>query len=135
MIRELAATFREAPLAERQRFLLRECVQAYLQMDESQQREYDRLLEAKPYQGVKAMNLTVFERGEISGIQKGRQEGWLEGWQEGRCDVLRVRLEDKFGELPPEVVERLAKVPAEGLKFLSRAILGANSLKDLGLTD
>ena len=121
----------EAPLEERKRFLLGECVQAYLQMDESQQREYDRLLEAKPYQGVKAMNLTVFEKGEISGIQKGRQEGR----QEGQREMLRDQMEDKFGELPREILDQLGKLPVERLYPLSRAILRANSLDDLGLVD
>ena len=57
-----------APLSDQQRFLLGECVQAYLPLDEAQQREFERLVAAEPYAGVQAMNTTWYEKG----LQQGK---------------------------------------------------------------
>jgi hypothetical protein len=54
-LRRLAA----APLTEQQRFLLGECVQAYLPLDEQQQEKFEKLLQSEAYSGVRAMNQTM----------------------------------------------------------------------------
>ena len=66
-----AAAHSGAPLTDQQRFLLGECVQAYLPLDAEQQREFERLVATEPYRGVQAMNTTWYEKG----VEKGRQEG------------------------------------------------------------
>jgi hypothetical protein len=91
----------EAPLTDRQRFLLGECVQAYLPMDDAQRQEFDRLLSAEPFDKVRAMNQTVFEKG----IEKGNIQG--------KRELLRDQLEDRFGPLPPRVLEQVMNLPAE----------------------
>lgn len=63
----------DAPLSEQKKFLLAECVQAYLPLDEPQKQEYERLLLGEPYTEVRAMNKTVFEEGLEKGIEKGMQ--------------------------------------------------------------
>jgi hypothetical protein len=113
----------EAPLTDRQRFLLGECVQAYLPMDDVQRQEFDRLLAAEPFAKVRAMNQTVFEKG----IEKGNIQG--------KRELLRDQLEDRFGPLPPRVLERLMNLPVERLNPLARALLRAKSLKELALDD
>jgi hypothetical protein len=107
----------EAPLTDQQRFLLGDCVQADLPLDDEQYREFERLLVTEPYKGVKAMNTTWYEKG----IEKGRRE------------LLRDQLEERFGTLTPEVEDRLQKMAPEGLILLSKAILHAQSLEELGL--
>src|SRR5260370_31964649 len=80
-----------ARLSDQKRFLLGECVQAYLPLDEAQQQEFERLVTTEPYKGVQAMNTTWFEKGIEKGIEKERRES------------LRELLEEKFGALTPAV--------------------------------
>jgi Domain of unknown function (DUF4351) len=101
--------------SEQKRFLLGECVQAYLPLDAEQQREFQRLVATEHYKGVQAMNMTSFEKGRLATIHE--------------------LLEEKFGPLPPQVVERLERLPPESLIALGRALLRANSLRELDLED
>jgi hypothetical protein len=112
-----------APLTEQQRFLLAECVQAYLPLDEEQQREFQRLVATEPYQGVRAMNTTWFEKGIAQGIEKGKRE------------TIREQLEDAFGPLSSRAQERLQQLSSEELRQLAKAIRRAASLRELGLAD
>ena len=56
-----------APMSDQKRFLLGECVQAYLPMDEEQQRVFEQLVTGEPYMGVQAMNMTSYEKGAEHG--------------------------------------------------------------------
>jgi hypothetical protein len=112
---EALRRIKEAPLSEQRRFLLGECVQAYLPLDEEQQREFERLVGSEAYHGVQAMNITWYE--------KGCQE------------TLRALLEERFGPLPTPVLERLHRLSTERLKALTKTILHAQSLRELGLED
>jgi len=112
-----------APLTDQQRFLLGECVHAYLPLDPEQQRQFEQLIGTEPYRGVHAMNTTWFEKG----TQKGREEG--------RRAVLGDQVEEKFGRLSPEQQERLQQLPADRLIALTKAVLRAESLRELGLED
>ena len=67
-------------MTDQQRFLLGECVQAYLPLDEAQQREFERLKTSAPYEGVLAMNKTWFEQG----MEKGEAKGEAKGEEKGR---------------------------------------------------
>ncbi len=67
----------EAPLSDQQRFLLGDCVQAYLPLKDDQKVEYDRLLATEPYSKVQAMNQTVFEKGMGKGSVQSLQESVL----------------------------------------------------------
>ena len=106
-----------APLSDQQRFMLGECVQAYLPLDEVQQRMFERLLATENYHGVQAMNTTWYEKG----IERGRR------------DFLRELLEERFGPLSSEVLARLEEMPVEHLQPLQRAFVKAQSLRELGL--
>ena len=87
----------EAPLDNRRKFLLAECVQAYLPMTDEQRREFKALLSTKPYAGVQAMNVTVFE----------------EGLLKGRLDTLLSCVELKFGREVPEITARVRTLSNE----------------------
>src|SRR5207249_3737231 len=104
------------------RFLLCECVQAYLPLEEPQQIEFERLLDTEPYQGVKAMATTWYEQG----LEKGKEH---------MVQLLLSQLEERFGLLPPQVRERLSSWQLERLTGLGRALLRAGSLQELGLAD
>lgn len=109
----------EAPLTEQQRYLLGECVQAYLPLDDEQLQEFQELVTGESYRGVQAMNTTWFEKG----LEKGYRE------------VIREQLEERFGPLPSAVLERLQQLPVERLSTLARALLRAQSLRELGLDE
>jgi hypothetical protein len=112
-----------APLSDQDRFLLGECVQAYLPLDEAQQLEFERLVVTGPYQGVQSMNQTVFEKGIEKGTEKGRRES------------VRELLEEKFGPLSAEVLAKLEQFSPDRLRILLKATLKAQSLRELGLDE
>jgi hypothetical protein len=101
------------------RFLLCECVEAYLTLDEEQQREYQRLLHTEPYREIEPMMMTTYEKG----MEKGQRKS------------VQVLLEHRFGPLSPTAVQRLEEWPAERLTELLIGVLNAPSLQALGLED
>lgn len=107
----------DAPLNDQRRFLLGECVQAYLPLDEVQQKEYEKLVATESFTKVKAMNMTVYEKGLM----------------QGRREVLREQLEKRFGPLAPQMWDRVNQMNLDQLKQLSLALPGANTLQELGL--
>ncbi|HTU22940.1 MAG TPA: DUF4351 domain-containing protein [Gemmataceae bacterium] len=113
----------EAPLTGQQRYLLGECVQAYLPLDDEQKQEFHELLAGESYRGVQAMNTTWFEQGLEKGIEKGYRQ------------LLQEQLAEQFGSLSPAVLERVQQLPAERLSALARALLRAQSLRELGLEE
>ena len=115
----------EAPLSQQERFLLGECVQAYLPLDEKQRRQFEDLLQSKPYAGVRAMNQTIYEKGIEEGIEKGRQQG--------RIDLVCSLIESRFGPVPESIRRDLEQMPADQLRRLALKIGAAGSLSDLGL--
>jgi len=107
----------EAPLSEQKRFLLGECVQAYLPLDENQSREYENLLQSEPYAGVRAMNQTIYEK----------------GLEKGRLDLVRSLIEERFGPVSEAIRQDLERLSAEQLRRLALKIGTADSLAELDL--
>jgi predicted transposase YdaD len=84
------------------------------------------------------------QKGVRQGMQQGRAEGWVEGrvegraegWVEGRVEgrlegqanILSKQLKLRFGELPPEAVERLSRATQNELDAWGEAILLAPTL-------
>ena len=124
-----------APVTDRQRYLLAECVQAYLPLDEAQQREFERLLASEPYKGVQAMRVTMAEQAEARGEARGEAKGEARGLVRGQRKTLALQLEQQFGPLSPQVRERLESLPTERLDELTCSVLQAKSLQELGLAD
>lgn len=111
--------------SDQRRFLLCECVQAYLPLEGPQLEEYERLLRTEPYREVLPMATTWFEQGMEKGMEKG--------FEKGQRELIREQLEDRFGALSEEAKQRLAQWPTGRLKELARALLRAESLHELGL--
>jgi hypothetical protein len=109
------------------KFLLTDCVEAYLGLDEEQQREFERLLQTPPYQEIVPMMTTTFEKG----IAVGKEEGVIEG----RRQLLREILEERFGPLSSVTVQRLEAWPADRIRELVSGVLKGASLRELGLGD
>jgi hypothetical protein len=107
----------KSPESELRKYLLCECVEAYLPLEGPALAEYERELLTERYQEVREMVLTTFDKGRM----------------EGQRLILQHQLEKKFGPLPDKAIARLAALPAERLLQLAEAVLTAASLKELGL--
>jgi hypothetical protein len=101
------------------RFLLAECLEAYAELDAVQSQRLQELLATAPYQEVKPIMITTYERGIIQGEQRS---------------TLRM-LEAKFGPLSAEVKQRVEALPPEALAQLQLDLFQAKSLKELCLAD
>ncbi len=113
---------------EYRKFLLAECVQAYLPLDQPRdRRECEQLLKTSEYREVQVMATTWFEQG----IQEGRQQGR----QEERRAILAVLLEERFGPLSQSVREKLQNWPADRVGELIRKVLTVKSLEELHLEE
>jgi hypothetical protein len=120
---EALRRIKNAPVTDQQRYLLAECVQAHLPLDEAQQREFERLLASDTYQGAQAMRVTMAEQTEARGIERGKRE------------VLRRLIQERFGALSVRSQERLQTLSSEQLDELVPAVLKAQSLEELGMED
>lgn len=137
-----------AELNEQKRYLLDECVEAYLPVETG---ELDRLRSMIPVSaGGKSMatlrrNVTSYDIGidkaRAEGRAEGRMAGLIEGHMEGRdegralgqVELLEALLETRFGKLPAESLAKLREVPDDRLKPMAIALTTAKSLAELGL--
>lgn len=111
-----------AKLTDRKRFLLVNCVETYVQLDDAAQEEYDALLAEKGHEEVATMEMTWADR--------LRQEGF----EAGKRDLLLEQLERRFGPLPQTTVQRVSSLTSsDELSRLAARVLDAPSLDDLGL--
>ncbi|HUP42131.1 MAG TPA: DUF4351 domain-containing protein [Thermoanaerobaculia bacterium] len=111
-----------AKLSDRKRFLLVNCVETYVQLDDAAQEEYDALLAGEGYEEVATMEMTWADR--------LRQEGF----EAGKRDLLLEQLERRFGPLPQTTVQRVSSLTSsDELSRLAARVLDAPSLDDLGL--
>ena len=127
-----------AKLTDRQRFLLVNCVETYVQLDRAAQEEYEALLAEEGHEEVATMETTWADRlrqeGFEAGVREGIQEGRVEGRGEGKRDLVLDLLDRRFGPLPEATVKRVrALTSSEELSRLAARVLDAPSLDDLGL--
>jgi hypothetical protein len=124
----------EADLDEARRFLLAECVETYVQLDEAARQEYRALLAEPQNREVATMELTWSGQIAQEVREHALREGREEGREEGRRELLLDLLERRFGPLPGTTVRRVQQLTtAEELSALAARIFDARSLKDLGL--
>ncbi len=106
----------------RRRYLLCECVAAYLPQNPEQRQELKEILLRGPEPGVLGM-MTIFDEIQMEWLQKGQRE------------MLQTMLEKKFGSLSETARQRLASVPPDKLTEMAVAVMSASSLRDLGLEE
>jgi hypothetical protein len=73
------------------------------------------------------MNTTRYEKGLEKGEEKGREKG--------RRELLCEMLDNRFGPLSPDAREKVNQLTSERFTALTKAVLHASSLRDLGLED
>jgi hypothetical protein len=125
----------EAPVNEFQRFLLSDCVQAYLPLDSEGLAIFERITQAEPYSKVKAMNKTPYDMGIEKGIEKGIAQGKEEGMELGSLDTLRTvamaLLESRFQTVPETFAQSILQLPAPALHTLIIKIPNASAVNEL----
>ena len=115
-----------AKLSDRQRFLLVNCVETYVQWDDTAQEEYEALLAEEGGAKVAIMETTWADRLRAEGVEQGREQG--------KRELLLEQLERRFGPLSQATVQRVRAISSsDELSRLAGHVLDAGSLDDLGL--
>ncbi len=113
------------------RFLLTECLEAYVDLDETQKERLQTLLQTEAYREVKPLMQTTYERGMEQGIKQGIERGIEQGMR--RSALLMMG--KKFGPLPAEVERRVEALSPEALAQLQLDLVDAQTLEELRLDD
>jgi hypothetical protein len=112
------------------RFLLVNCVETYVQWNDTAQEEYETLLAEEENQEVTTMEMTwgdrMMEKGRIEGLEKGRVEGMR--------TLVAGMIESRFGAVPADRKRRIEAIDStDELTRLADRLLTARSLDDLGI--
>jgi hypothetical protein len=112
---------------QHQKYLLGDCFEAYLDVDESTTREFHRQIEEKASGRVNAMNKTRVELAREDGLERGREEGIRLARQ---LNILEI-LEARFPTVDPRLAERIKKESRLDILIrLSQAALKSHSSED-----
>lgn len=117
----------DAPLNDHQRFLLSDCVQAYLPLDDAGIATFERITKAEPYSKVIAMNKTPYDKG----IERGLEQGLETGKESALRDVAIALLESKFRSVLGSIIERIGTLSYPELRTLTIGIQGAATIEEL----
>lgn len=119
-----------ADLDEARRFLLANCVETYLQLEDDEQAEYERLRDGDDDVEVREMEMTWAERMEKEYTERGVARGQLAGM---RRLVLHLA-ERRWGGLDESARRRVeAMDSADALERLADRLLTARSPEEAGL--
>lgn len=75
----------------------------------------------------------ILREGELKGLKKGREEGEVQGRKQALLTIILRLLTRKFGNLPPKMHTRIARLQIPRLESLAEAILDFESVADLEL--
>ena len=133
-LRRIAA----AEMSAAGRWLLGNWVETYLQLDQRESAEYERLRSLEVNREVKAMEMTWAERMEVEYTRKGIEKGIEQGLEQSR-EVLRQLLlrllSRRFGSVPETVQRRVEAIDStESLSSLAEKVLEVKSIDDMGLS-
>lgn len=108
-----------------QKHLLWNCLERYMTLTETQETEYEQLLQQPEYPEARAMAVTTFEKGIEKGIEKGRLEAL-------RRAALAV-MERRFAPVPAELQEAVLRKSANELEDLIPLLATAGNLDEVEL--
>jgi hypothetical protein len=128
-----------ATLTEFQRFLLYDCFQAYLPLDEEGRQEFERFIMAEPSGKIVARNKTHYDLGLEVGLEKGLEKGLEEGLEKGiekgiergLRSAVTALLESRFQSLAKPIHDRLETLNAAELQGMIVKIPQSNSIAEL----
>lgn len=135
-----------AGLTDQQLYLLEECVEAYLPVDDDELAAIrDTMKSVTPREKAMARNKTSYDLGLAAGRQAGREEGREVGLEEGRekgreegirtvlIENLEAYLDTRFGPLSETTLIALRAKSTADLRTLALTWQKAHSLAELGL--
>jgi hypothetical protein len=112
-----------AELTEFDRFLLSDCVDAYLGLDAAEESQFESILRQPGFDEVRNMATTTFEKGIEQGLEKGEERGVRR--------ALRYLLRRRFGALPDDFDARLDLLSDDRLMQLLEQAEDVSHLSDL----
>jgi hypothetical protein len=120
-----------ADLPGKSRLVLGNWIETYIQLNEQDAAEYDRLRSLAGNEEVKTMELTWAERMEMQGVEKGLVAGKLQAL---RQVVVRL-LSRRFGPVPEAVQRKVEAIDSmESLGCLAEKVLEVESIEEMGLS-
>ena len=126
-LRRIAA----AELPANHRWLLGNWVETYLQLDERETAEYERLRELAANREVKTMEMTWAERMEAEYTRKGVEQGKIEALRQ----VVLQLLGRRFGSVPETVRQTVEAInETKPLNDLAEKVLDVSSIEEMGLS-
>lgn len=135
----------EAPLSDRRKFLLAECVEGYAPVSGEDLGRMRDILNRNATGRVPPVNKTSYMIGKEEGKVEGKQEGIAEGIEKGiaegieagrrkgAVEFLEAQLVAKFGPLPADSLDKLRNLSDVELTRIGLAFHAVASLADLGL--
>ena len=117
----------DAPLNDHQRFLLSDCLQAYLPLDEANQATFERITKAEPYSRIVPMNKTPYDKGIEQGIEKGIEEGKKNAMRSATIALL----ENKYRAVPKPYLDRIGTLAYDDLLALVVRIPNSTLMESL----
>lgn len=96
----------EAPVTEKQRLYLGDCVEAYLDLSPEDRARFRAILEANAEEKLMPRNKTSFDLGLEEGLEKGKAEGRTDGLLLAHRAMLGELLEAKFGPVPADLAAK-----------------------------
>ncbi len=127
---EAMARITDAPaLTSQQRYLLGNCVEAYIDVPEANLKQFHDMIDAKATGRVTAVNKTSYDRGIEAGMEKGVELGR----RLAILELLEAQLQTKFGPLSADTTTALRALSDDQLKQLAVALPAATTLAELGL--
>ncbi len=125
---EALARISKSPLTAQQKYLLADCIHAYLCLDEQQQKVFEQLMQGEQMAEVRAMKQSLLDRA----LEKGRLEGRQEGRREELQRVLLRQGSRKFGPPSTEVQSQIhALDDLDHLEALTDRVIDVQSWDEL----
>ena len=110
----------ESDESKQAKYLLAECVHAYMKLDASEEQEFDKMVRNNPeYKDIPMIKMAWYKEGEEAGLKEGERRALTR--------ILRKR----FGEVPPALEARLGSMSDEDLDQLLDDAIDASRLEDL----
>ncbi|HSL84468.1 MAG TPA: DUF4351 domain-containing protein [Thermoanaerobaculia bacterium] len=131
----------KAELDEVRRFLLANCVETYIELDEEGQREYEALMSENENREVQAMEMTWAEKLEARGVERGIEQGIEQGIERGRKEGVQQlqtlvlnQMKRRFGSVPATTERKVRRIEsAERLSRLGEQLFEARNVEELEL--
>ena len=120
-----------ATMTEFQRFLLYDCFQAYVPLDEEGRQEFERLIMTEPFTKIVARNKTHYDLGLEQGMERGMEQGLERGMEKALRDVATALLENRFQTVPESINAKMAVMNTVQLRELAIRVPNAATLDEL----